>query len=832
MNRVALVVGVNTYSHFNKLSAPAEDAEAIAQRLEQDGEFKVIRLPEALSRDAEGDRTPKVGKRAEVTQAELEQALKQLFKSNSPQAPDTALFYFSGHGLRDADGPDGLDKGYLATSETNSKQSRPGLSLAWLQNLLARSPIKNQIVWLDCCHSGGLLIDVASANPGHSNHHIRCFISSSRDFEESWQDLNSPYSVLTKALLDGLDPARVGQRWVDSFSLADYVNQALKGDLQSPICTNFGDAIDLTRDWQPETTADASTTEGTDICPYKGLSYFDCNDEDPKYFFGREALTDQLLDHVRQQSFLAIVGASGSGKSSVLRAGLLHQLKRGRRLLGSDQWEVRIMLPGENPLQNLALAFVDEELPKLDRAEQVGKAERLIEAGADGLRRLVSTSDVPKVVLVVDQFEEVFTLCQDSAEREEFFSVLLGALEAMPEQLCLVVAMRSDFVGKCFEQDYSGLAQRVQANLVAVTPMNRDELTDAILEPTKRVNLSVEPELVKELLDDVEKSPGNLPLLQYTLRELWNQRQENRLQLKTYAQLGGVTGTLQQRADAVYGALDETQQATARHVFLNLTQLGEGTEDTRRRVLKQSLVTSQHSQPVVDGVVQRLADENLVVTSELVGKGAEAQRLAVVDVAHEALIRHWPRLRRWLDEDRDLLRQQRKIEQAAQDWELLGKVVSQLMEGRQLADTERFQAKHGEAYPLSESAAQFVKRSQRRRRINRAKLASWLVIPALAIGLITDISLRNNRVDQLRQVIEGESSTHERRAVITLVEGCDKPIPLPRPLAEIAFGTCRSLEYAPLQEANLSSANLRRANLSSADLRSADLRSADLRSAD
>ncbi len=496
MNRVALVVGINTYSHFNPLSAPAKDAEAIAQRLQQDGEFKVIRLPEAIGRDGEGGYTRKAGKRTEVTQAELEQALKQLFRPNSPQTPDAALFYFSGHGLRDAEGAEGLDKGYLATSETDPNQSRPGLSLAWLQNLLARSPIKNQIVWLDCCHSGSLLIDVGSANPGHSSDHNRCFVASSRDFEQSWQDLNSPYSVLTKALLDGLDPSRVAQRWVDSFSLADYVNQALKGDLQSPICTNFGDAIDLTHAGQLA-VADASATQGTDICPYKGLSYFDCNGEDPKYFFGREALTDQLLDHVRQQSFLAIVGASGSGKSSVLRAGLLHQLQRGRRLLGSDQWEVRVMLPGEQPLQNLALAFVDEDLPKLDRAAQLGKAERLIKAGADGLRRLVSTSDAPKVVLVVDQFEEAFTLCQDAAEREAFFGVLLGALEALPERLCLVVAMRSDFVGKCFEQDYGGLARQVQKNLVAVTPMNRDELTDAILEPAKRVELSAEPELVK-----------------------------------------------------------------------------------------------------------------------------------------------------------------------------------------------------------------------------------------------------------------------------------------------------------------------------------------------
>ncbi|HEY9815660.1 MAG TPA: caspase family protein, partial [Candidatus Obscuribacterales bacterium] len=299
MNRDALVVGINTYRHLKSLKAPAQDAEAIAHLLESDGEFRVTRIPEAIAQDE--TRKPVVGETLEVSQPQLKQALKQLFRPESAQPPDTALFYFSGHGIPDTDG---YDKGYLATSDTNASTPESGLSLRWLQWLLSESPIKQQIIWLDCCHSGGLLISVDAANPGHENQRDRCFIASSRDFETSWQDLNSPYNVLTKALLEGLDPTRLPGRWIDSFALVDYINQALKGELQSPVCTNFGNSINLTRSWQVEADAPKATLESA-ICPYKGLEYFDCNDHDPQFFFGRESLTDQLLDNVRTSNFLA-----------------------------------------------------------------------------------------------------------------------------------------------------------------------------------------------------------------------------------------------------------------------------------------------------------------------------------------------------------------------------------------------------------------------------------------------------------------------------------------------------------------------------------------------
>jgi len=836
MSRDALVVGINSYVNLPNLSAPSEDAEAIAQRLEQDGNFQVKRLPETVK-----DGKLQVGKQTQVTLRELQEALKQLFKPDSKQVPDSALFYFSGHGLRvDL----GVQEGFLATSDINPEFNFFGLPLRWLRQILDESPIRQQIIWLDCCHSGSL-VNVAEADPGERGQgRDRCFIAASRDFETAWQDINSTYSVLTKELLAGLDPTRHPDRWVTNYSLVDFLNHRLQGATQRPTFTNFGEPINLTRSWR-EAEAIATAPSESDICPYKGLRYFDCNEEDPKYFYGRRALTDQLLDRVRQSNFVAIVGASGSGKSSVLRAGLLHQLKQGRRLSGSDQWKICIILPGEHPLQALAQAFVDPEASALDRAEQLGKAEGLLKAGVDGLRRLLQVSGASRVVLVVDQFEEVFTLCHDSTERQQFFECLLGALDITP-QLCLILAMRADFFGKCLEQEYSGLAQRIQQNLVSVTPMSAAELETAILEPARLVNLTVEPELVRQIIQDVANEPASLPLMQYALTELWKQRSDNQLKLSPYIQLGGVSGTLQKRATAVYEQLPPDQQQTAKHIFLALTQLGDETADTRKRVLKQNLTTPRYSTEQIDAVVKRLADENLIVTSELVGKGTDQTRLAVVDVAHEALIRHWPLLRQWLEVDRDYLRQKQRIETAAEEWQLRGNPKDYLWQGKPLSEAKAFQQRQAATFSLSTTAEQFIQQSLRSRRSNRLKL--------VVLGLIAPLSLISYAGFQIAEYFRlrphwdtvnshTEDSPVSRTALVRALEELNRSR---RSLRGVYLSSAdlsdANLFSADLSDANLRSADLRSANLSDADLRSAylfsaylfsaDLRSADLRSAD
>ncbi|MEM9092687.1 MAG: caspase family protein, partial [Cyanobacteria bacterium P01_F01_bin.53] len=187
MSRNALVVGINEYQHLPGLKAPVTDAEAIAQRLEQDSNFKVQRMPERIVTSADGVKKPVVFAAQPVTQGQLKTALKQLFLPDSQQIPETALFYFSGHGLAS---DDGHDKGYLGTSDTVPRAPTPGLPLGWLHWLLSESPVRQQIIWLDCCHSGSLIVNVDAANPGSAGDRHRCFIASSRDFESSWEDLN------------------------------------------------------------------------------------------------------------------------------------------------------------------------------------------------------------------------------------------------------------------------------------------------------------------------------------------------------------------------------------------------------------------------------------------------------------------------------------------------------------------------------------------------------------------------------------------------------------------------------------------------------------------
>jgi hypothetical protein len=832
MSRDALIVGINTYNHLSPLNSPASDAEAIAQRLEQDGEFRVARLPEAITQSEV--KQPVVARAVPVSQAELEQALERLFRPDSSQAPETALFYFSGHGIPDRKG---FDKGYLATSDTNPDQPRTGLSLRWLQWLLSESTVNQQIIWLDCCHSGSLIIDVGAANPGHSASRDRCFIASSRDFELSWEDLNSPYSILTKALLDGLDPTRLPGRWIDTFALVDYINQSLKGELQTPVCTNFGEAIHLTRTWRVPDGASTAPTTDSGICPYKGLEFFDCNNEDPKYFFGRERLVSQLLDHVRTHNFMALVGASGNGKSSVLRAGLLHQLKLGRRIAGSDRWQIRITRPDRQPMQNLALAFVDEGTT-LDRAEALGRATGLLNEGGAGLQRLVQADPAPRVILVIDQFEEVFTRCERVEEREQFLACLMEALSDSDDKLCLIIALRADFIGKCLERQYSGLAQRLQQQMISVLPMEPEELRAAICKPAEEVGLAIELALVTEMLNDIAGAPGSLPLLQYTLKVLWQQRQENHLVFSAYQTLGGINGTLDKRATEIYQSFDAAEQQTVQHVFQQLTQLGEGTEDTRRRVFQADL-TAEPNHPAVrvQQVIERLSspEHRLLVTSEAVSKADPSIRMAIVDVAHEALIRHWQLLRQWIEQNRDLLRQQRKIETEAVAWREQGRKPGYLLQGLLLTEARHFEKQQQDRFPLSNSAKAFIKQSIQQRQWNRIKTASWLIMPALIMVGVVEHNLRESRVKADRARLDQEGTYEEKQAVEDLVKGCDSQgwMPwLPSYLAERWFGNCRSLFRAPLTEANLVIARLSYANLRSADLRSANLSGANLSHAD
>lgn len=503
-------------------------------------------------------------------------------------------------------------------------------------------------------------------------------------------------SPLSQAIIEGLDPDRSDSGVITSAFLHNWVSAALTDRVANHHWRQSGQPLVLSRALQ-------------DFCPYKGLAYFDCNTEDPHYFHGREALTATLIENIQHRRFLAVLGPSGSGKSSVLRAGLIHQLKLGQQIPDSDQWKIHILQPGGHPLLNLAFAFLDLNLPLVERAKQLGEVEQLLSQGSEGMRRLVQASAAPRLVLVVDQFEELFTLCRDKAERQLFLDCLLGAMNLATEgryavPLQVVIGMRSDFFSACNRSDYAVLGEAIQHNHLEVPPLTATELQDAICKPAQQLGVTLEPELVQQMITDVDGASNALPLLEYTLTELWQQRRDRRLNLVDYIRLGGIRGTLEKRANTLYHQLDPEQQASIQHIFLSLTQFGDGvTEDSRRRVFKQDLATPQFSSLLIDSLVQRLANEKLVVTSAWAPPGTGLGEEQVVDVIHEALIRHWGLLRRWISLHRDDLRQQRELQELAEQWFRKGKSPDYLLQGEALGEALEFWLQWTQSTPEQQS---------------------------------------------------------------------------------------------------------------------------------
>ena len=417
------------------------------------------------------------------------------------------------------------------------------------------------------------------------------------------------------------------------------------------------------------------------VCPYKGLATFDV--EDSPFFFGRERLVSELVARLVGAPLLGIVGPSGSGKSSVLRAGLLAELARGV-LPGSDGWSHALLRPGAHPLR------------ELDRASEC---------------RLIA----------VDQFEELFTQCDDEAERSAFVDRLVE-LAAGPA--IVVVAIRADFYGRCAA--YPSLARLLGANHVLVGPMTRDELRRAIELPAQRAGLDVEPALVEALLDDVAGEPGAPPMLSSALLELWEHRDGRRLFLGAYTAAGGVRGAVARLAESAYAALDAAGQARARRIFLRLAGDDAGGGAVRTRVPLAEL--DEASGPVVAA----LADRRLVTISG-----------DTVEVAHEALLREWPRLRAWLEEDTDGRRLHRRLAAAAREWEQAGRDPSELLRGARLAATLDWARSHdgdvseGERAFIDASRRESETEATRARRLNRrltGLLAGVLALLALAAG--------------------------------------------------------------------------------------------------
>jgi WD40 repeat protein len=426
------------------------------------------------------------------------------------------------------------------------------------------------------------------------------------------------------------------------------------------------------------------------VCPYRGLQVFE--EEHASFFFGHEAATEWLVNDLRGSRFLAVIGPSGSGKSSLVRAGLVPALRRGN-LPGSETWPLCVFRPGHRPLESLAVALIQLVGPINDPTA----LSRLIDALSADQRQLhlttrLALTDAPAdrtIALVVDQFEEIFTLCRDEGQRGPFIDNLLYASAIEGGRAVVVLTMRADFYGKCAA--YPDLAARITDHQMLVSPMVEEELRQAIERPAQLVGLEFEGGLVETLLRDVQSEPGALPLLQHTLLELWERREGHRLTFAAYREIGSIQGAIAHRAESIYAGFDAAQQAITRRIMLRLTQPGEGTEDTRRRAQKSELLPTSEQAEAIEAVIQTLADARLVTTARDIATGKEQ-----VDVSHEALIRGWPRLRGWIDEDRAGLRTHRRLTEAAIEWDGNYRDESYLYHGVRLAEAEEWAEKYAD----------------------------------------------------------------------------------------------------------------------------------------
>jgi energy-coupling factor transporter ATP-binding protein EcfA2 len=427
--------------------------------------------------------------------------------------------------------------------------------------------------------------------------------------------------------------------------------------------------------------------------PYRGLAAY--QEGDAELFYGREQLLEELLARLQRARFVCLAGPSGSGKSSLAHAGLLHALRQGQ-LEGSLGWLVESLNPGAHPLEQLAVAMSAIALRAGTQPKTAGDYVRqngLKDARAlhDLVELIARAGPGQRAVLLVDQFEESFTLAKDDAERSAFIDLLTAAVQQEGGRTTVILAMRSDFLSQCAA--YPALRQLISQEFQLVGAMDPDELARAIALPALEVGVAIEPQLVAQVIADMKGEPGALPLMQFALKDLFDSHQPKKgdqvsLTLADYLGRGGLQQALQHHADAALGKLNPAEQAIARYIFTKLIDIEHITVVTRRAVTFAGLLTPEVDQDSLEKVVQTLSDARLITTGELepaVTVPTEGVVQPTITLAHERLIEAWPWLKRLVDEDRQAIILANHVEDDAQEWDGKGRDASYLYHGARLA---------------------------------------------------------------------------------------------------------------------------------------------------
>ncbi|AKG23226.1 WD40 repeat domain-containing protein [Calothrix sp. 336/3] len=409
-------------------------------------------------------------------------------------------------------------------------------------------------------------------------------------------------------------------------------------------------------------------------CPYRGLFHF--GPDDAEFFFGREVFVEELFAATQTRNFIPVLGASGSGKSSVVLAGLVPKLQK------EGNWLFTHFRPGSDPFYALAESLVPLYTSG-DPTVQIAQARALAKyfyenkvTLPDIFSHIQRQHPNHRVLLIADQLEELYTLCTDQKIRHSFLDTLLACFQSDPKNpdnnTVLVGTMRADFLGNLLS--YRPLADVLQNADIKLGPMNREELSQVIEKPVSKLSVTFQDGLVERILDDVEDEPGNLPLLEFALTQLWKRRTGKQLTHAAYEEIGEVKGALARHADENYSKLSATEQEQVRRIFIQLVRPGEGTEDTRRLATKAELGEPRWE------LVKQLADNRLVVTSQ------NSANQETVEVVHEALIRNWGELRQWMDADRCFRAWQDRLRSTMYQWEQTQRDEGALLRGAALAE--------------------------------------------------------------------------------------------------------------------------------------------------
>jgi WD40 repeat protein len=475
---------------------------------------------------------------------------------------------------------------------------------------------------------------------------------------------------------------------------------------------------------------------GMPPCPYQGLFAF--READARFFFGRELVTKKLLQAVAQKPLVAVIGASGSGKSSVVFAGLVPLL---RQKLGNNGKPPHIVSfrPSYNPFASLVAGlmqcnpfaqFILAQFPFESSRSSTEELEQQLRQVRQGLSRLIQEfaqqNSGMQLVLIIDQFEELYTLCPE-ADQQAFLDSMLQAISCI-STFTMVLTLRADFCGQALA--YRPWSDALQESIQILGPMNHAELQAAIINPAAQMQVRLEDGLIQKLINAMDEQPGRLPLLEFALTQLWSNQRQGLLRHETYNEIGGVEEALANHAEQVYAQLNTGDQLRAQQIFIQLIHPGTGTEDSRRSATKDDV------RPENWDLVARLASARLVVTNRQEYSGEET-----VELVHEALIRSWARLRQWMQLDGEFRLWQEQLRSTKRQWEESHCEEEMMLRGKALADADYWQQHRGKELSVGEQA--FIGQSLvlRDRQLKYHKRRQQFTIMGLTGGLITTLIL-------------------------------------------------------------------------------------------